>query len=31
MASRKHMELHFEPDFDFQLKEIEAACDLFRG
>jgi type III restriction enzyme len=25
------MKLHFEPDLDFQLQAIEAACDLFRG
>ena len=25
------MKLHFEPDLDFQLKAIEAVCDLFRG
>jgi type III restriction enzyme len=25
------MKLHFEPNLDFQLQAIEAACDLFRG
>ena len=25
------MKLHFEPDLDFQLRGIEAVCDLFRG
>lgn len=25
------MKLHFEPDLDYQLQAIEAACDLFRG
>ena len=25
------MKLHFEPDLDFQLKAIEAVCNLFRG
>ncbi len=25
------MKLHFEPDLDFQLQAIEAACALFRG
>lgn len=25
------MKLHFDPDLDFQLQAIEAACDLFRG
>ena len=25
------MKLHFEPDLDYQLEAIEAACDLFRG
>ena len=25
------MKLHFEPDLDFQLRAIEAICDLFRG
>lgn len=25
------MKFHFEPDLDFQLQAIEAACDLFRG
>ena len=25
------MKLHFEPNLDFQLKAIEAVCDLFRG
>ena len=25
------MQLHFEPDLDFQLQAIEAVCDLFRG
>jgi len=25
------MKLHFEPNLDYQLQAIEAACDLFRG
>jgi type III restriction enzyme len=25
------VKLHFEPDLDYQLEAIEAACDLFRG
>lgn len=25
------MQLHFEPDLDYQLDAIEAVCDLFRG
>ncbi len=25
------MKLHFEPDLDYQLRAIEAVCDLFRG
>lgn len=25
------MKLHFEPNLDFQLRAIEAVCDLFRG
>ena len=25
------MKLHFEPNLDFQIKAIEAVCDLFRG
>jgi len=25
------MKLHFEPNLDYQLKAIEAVCDLFRG
>ena len=25
------MQLHFEPNLDFQLQAIEAVCDLFRG
>jgi len=25
------MKLHFEPDLDYQLQAINAACDLFRG
>ena len=25
------MKLHFEPDLDFQLRAVDAFCDLFRG
>ena len=25
------MKLHFEPDLDFQLRAVDAVCDLFRG
>jgi len=25
------MKLHFEPNLDYQLAAIEAACDLIRG
>ena len=25
------MKLHFEPDLDYQLRAIEAVCDLFKG
>ena len=25
------MKLHFEPNLDYQLQDIEAVCDLFRG
>ena len=31
MVAGALMKLHFEPDLDFQLSAIEAACDLFRG